>query len=54
MLKMLYETNSFSRLVSAVSGKMIVFLTDETTVMFFLSVPGNIFLLKIPERFYGG
>ena len=54
MLKMLYETNNFGRLVRAISGKITAFLIDETTVMFFLSVSGNIVLLKIPKRFFGG
>ena len=50
---MLYEMNSFSKLMRAVSSKVTAFLTDETTVILFLSVLGNVLLFKVPERFFG-
>ena len=53
MLKMLYETNSFGRLVRTVSSKVTAFLADETKVMLFLAVLGNIIFLEVPEWFFG-
>ena len=53
MLEMLYETNSFGRLVRTISSKVTAFLTDETTVILFLYVLGNIFFLEVPEWFFG-
>ena len=53
MLKVLYKTNNFGRLVRTVSSKVTVFLADETMVMLFLSVLGNIFFLEVPEWFFG-
>ena len=51
---MLDKTNNFGRFMGTISGKVTAFLTDETTVGFFLSVLRNIFLFEIPKRFFGG